>query len=406
MMMNNGYVIFFVACLVVCVIFSIVFSTLWVHDNKSKKIINILSNSLDNKGVRNGNKSVSSDCTDVTETIMNVRPELPPSAKICLNGISYEDFTTDEKETYVFKDSHFDGTNFYDVLVPRGEYDLTVSLDKVVGVFYGIYLQFEDDMWSKGFTTTGSAKEEDDTQIIQLINDMKNKSGSGIPLIGENGNSTVLIPEFKFDTSKELEYTMRKLSTLEESKLKNVTGENLKGVLRISTGYADYHFKLNGVEKVVRVMLAPPGEMGDKTIVSNGKTKWLDFSTKTFSETRPSTASVLSFWNNYDSYIAYFPEHFQNDGDRRTTEVPNSFRTLFKEQRTGMPISISSSSIDFNNIKTSNMTLKLKVDGFIGFRSAKEFGISEEELSLNDDKMLVLYDMPDLNLKAEISFSS
>lgn len=412
--MHNWYLAFFITILVTCVTFAVAFSIFWVYDGGNNKKMKILSNSFskarkgihsgNNKGNnkngnRKGNKSLSTDCTTITSAILESRPELPATSKICLNGISYEDLTRDEQKTYVYKDPHFDGTNFYDVLIPRGENDLIVELDKVVGSFYGVYLQFESDMWSDGFDTGDNKNSE---QKSALVNDMKTKSSLGIPLIGEIPTSTSLTPQYTFDTSVETQYNIRTLSNEEKAKLKTISGEKLKGTLRIASAYHDYYFKLNGKEKIVRVMMSPPGEMGDKALVRNGVTNWLNYATKTFSETRP-TSSALSFWSGQQSRTAYFPDNFQSDNEEQDS---SAFINLFKNQRIGMPIAISSSSpIDFTQLNTKNMTLDLKVDGFIGFNAAKQIGLTEADLDNNEDQMLVLYDMPDLNLKAEIAFT-
>jgi hypothetical protein len=314
-----------------------------------------------------------------------------------------EDNSTNDCRHFEYYGPYFgeDGT-VYNIFGRRGENDIKAKLKRITGEFYGLYLQFETDVWSEGFQMDGDMTAE--------LADMISKAPQAIPIIGPPpGNKT---PEktYKFDTSNPKIYSMNALSKNDRDKLVAVSDGKLGGTLRLAAKSARYHVDMgDGKEKVIQVIMNDKhGYMGDKTLYEDGKTIYIDFTNSTTSETRP-VSDCLSFFTNRLALDSLFElgdftlTNEEKSEERQQETVASDFTDAFRNNMLGMPVPMLN-EIDFKTLSSeTTLTVDFKTAPYVSFRDATTLGLTLADIAEDPVKFAALYDMKGIAINAEVS---
>jgi len=347
-------------------------------------------------------------CPPVSEELQ-AQLHLPPDCLVC----DHMPYDWHERT----RDYHFHGVHQTAekgppkfIFVPRSADDLVISLENVSGEFssgYFLHNPEEPDMWWDGFDP--DTKEDVETHVQR----MRDQIGEAVCFVGdEAAPSSGCETRFQFNAMDPFPIPMRSLSKAEKTKLAIISGPALQGCMRFSVDHCDYHFTLAGQPVRVRVLVAnKEGEMGDKMLFIDGAFKWLDLETHQFVTTR--NTNCLSFWNQ--------PHHEGEGGPPPEEEGPPpegeyysdeqhevmhaEMVRLFAERRFGMPVELADEEVDFTRLGTHNAVIDLLVDTFVSFRGAVVQGLTEQDLLNQPQKILELFDIPDVNFKAKITFT-
>lgn len=283
------------------------------------------------------------------------------------------------------------------LFVPRGPQCVTLPLDNVTGTFFAVYLQFENDMWGNGFDVSVWP----DRDIHAEVHAMETAVSQAVVLVGAD-----VVPHecrqqatYDFDALYPVSVPMN-VVTDHLNQLDVVSGARLKGVVRMSAEFVDYHFRVAATEHKVRVLLTDcKGQMGDKLMYVNGSFRWLDMATQQFTSVR--NENCLSFWNQ---------QQFRSGPEEQKPEVQQE-RTrqalveAFRVRRLGVPIELVNTSVDFRLLLEPGhrVRLDLIVDGHLSFFA--DDGFTEQALAGSPKEILMRFDIPDMNFKANVTIA-
>lgn len=283
-------------------------------------------------------------------------------------------------------------TGFFE---PRGVNDLVINLDNISGKSYNMFLSTnETDDFANGFNPGEDQPEPNfETMIGQY-------DTTGTLLVGVKPGIALssTTPTFDFNVSAPVSKKM----TDDIKSWTAPTAANA-GFLRMSTQYIDYSFTLNSKPQVVRLYINHPTyNMATKSVRGDdGIMYFVDISdpaAPVLKELYESCVKPLTFWNQP-----------QSDGiEQGDNPMATNFITFFKLFVIGMPIELVDRDVNFEALKTNKMSVNLVMDSTVSMRDSKiaawsSKSWSEAEIDANKEWMAIMFEIPGLNFKGDIS---
>lgn len=330
---------------------------------------------------------------------------------------------------------------------PRGANDITVKLDDIEGEMYSMFIVHKDHAWQEGFTggQNGTKAAMDATAAAQ---------DAALLLVGDKAIHDVKDhkePPFNFTASGSTTFKMKQVETSVSLAHLNAQ-KRKKGALHMALDNVTYAFKLANKTFKVRVLLSRVGKrgalMGVKQVWVNDKWMFLDKDSDELTTTEPLTP--WSFWNQHDmtsillglqqaiqtlqQTLLTGPEEEQAElqqliaqQEAQMAAVQAQMTAMVEQQmavlgmygakRRGMPVEVVG-EVDFEKFKTHNVALDILTSGHVGFRNAKietnshfypgevvHPALTEASLAANPKYILKLFDIDDLSLKAQFTFT-
>lgn len=280
------------------------------------------------------------------------------------------------------------------LFVRRQAQSVVVPLENVTGKFFSAYLQFEDDMWTRGFEVDPIEHRNIQFEVQHMVD----AAGNAVVLVGTEPapQDCDLQLAHGFNALYPVTVAMNAVADRHD-RLATVEGEKLRGTFRMSPSFVDYHFRVQGQDHKIRVLVTDcVGRMGDKLMFVNGRFRWLDMVTQEFTTVR--NDNCLSFWNQ---------QQFRGPAEHKAGEqeelMRTSMETAFRNQRLGMPIELLNERVDFKDLLEPGhqVQIDLVVDGHVSFYA--DDGFTEQALAGSLKEILMRFDIPDLNFKAKIN---
>lgn len=282
--------------------------------------------------------------------------------------------------------------------------DIVTDLTNVSGKITSFYVHEVNDLFSEGFHPG------DESWTPALLDSSVNGLASARVLAGVQPGTTVSsdIEEYDFNATNPISIPITLSENLPTLHVDDDVLPNMAGGLRLAAIYVDYTYTLGGSEQVLRLYLNHPTiSMATKSIRdTDGVFKFVDLSeegnpvlvTDYSSAQRP-----LSFWDQ-----PYNLEEWEGEIEPMAT----AFMDTFKKFVVGIPIAVTNSSdVDLNLFSTATNGAKVNLHpdpklSFQGATNAETWGKAwtAEELAANPAWQAILFDIPGINFRAEISF--